>query len=942
MKDMYEKSYIDCYRELTAGAVYKGLLLKGFFAEKLPPIFTADSFYKYCSENSIHRPKDPRKCQYITYENIGYNNVPRILGIPSPFAYESLCYYIREHWPEICAHFKKQTEGQQYKISRIHIRKMRGSDAIFDMTYKTSADRALSPVHQLKIGKRYKVESDISQCFPSIYTHSIAWALATKEVAKSNQGLKYWYNKLDKEVQANKYGETNGLLIGPHASNIVSEIILVCIDAGLRQIPFDFVRCIDDYECYTESREEAERFVVELASQLKAFNLNINRKKTRIIELPTSDDGDWTRSLRNHASTMSHERWSAGQVSAFWDRVLELHAIENNSAVLFYALKLVARVDLSEDARIFYVNQVLHLTFLRPYLFPKLDDCLFDPFNVPVEEIFEISEKMYRIGLKTKSYELLAYSLYYAIRYGFKLKEYDADLICETGDVISITLGNYYARNYNLDETAYKSFIKSCLKEKDQDIPKFCQNWLPCYEYASVGQLKNKGLFSEIKVAQVTFLRKPIDIKVCWDEKWERRFINWKYAWEGRICEQVVGRARKDYVKTRPDKKLLAKFVLYCNCLLANLYLGLLESKNIIIPKSILQDNRMDEVDNAGGVLDVELMTWIIRWFKVNRYIGERCGKDGKYATYYWVKDKLRHEFAQGRAVGFAYLVNSRAKELGCVEVAIRNGRRQEISRDIGDVGARYAKIIKLSNMVNEEHQFTCMPVSEFGRIKFKPQMRAVFNLSSTKYGGRLYPNCNYRGLDYQNIHSELRDTIQIDDAATVEIDYSGLHVNILYAKEGLQCPSDPYEYCGADLRPVAKLAILIMLNAKRHNSVAYQLKSKLEELKDKTGLSKKSVGLLKSLQMVSDWEDFVNDTESHFAPIKKYFYHNAGRWLQREDSELALSVIAHFSKKRVPVLSMHDSFIISTEYENELKKVMRKAYADRYPGFSISVHANR
>ena len=93
---------------------------------------------------------------------------------------------------------------------------------------------------------------------------------------------------------------------------------------------------------------------------------------------------------------------------------------------------------------------------------------------------------------------------------------------------------------------------------------------------------------------------------------------------------------------------------------------------------------------------------------------------------------------------------------------------------------------------------------------------------------------------------------------------------------------------------------------------------------------------------MVSDWEDFVNDTESHFAPIKKYFYHNAGRWLQREDSELALSVIAHFSKKRVPVLSMHDSFIISTEYENELKKVMRKAYADRYPGFSISVHANR
>ena len=44
-----------------------------------------------------------------------------------------------------------------------------------------------SPENSLIYRKQYSVHADISKCFPSVYTHSLAWALAGKNVAKANK-----------------------------------------------------------------------------------------------------------------------------------------------------------------------------------------------------------------------------------------------------------------------------------------------------------------------------------------------------------------------------------------------------------------------------------------------------------------------------------------------------------------------------------------------------------------------------------------------------------------------------------------------------------------------------------------------------------------------------------------------------------------------------------
>ena len=76
-----------------------------------------------------------------------------------------------------------------------------------------------------------------------------------------------------------KHGETHGLLIGPHVSNLLSEIILVKIDKILYDKGWRYIRNIDDYTCYVSTYEDGQLFLTELSEQLKAYDLTLNHKK---------------------------------------------------------------------------------------------------------------------------------------------------------------------------------------------------------------------------------------------------------------------------------------------------------------------------------------------------------------------------------------------------------------------------------------------------------------------------------------------------------------------------------------------------------------------------------------------------------------------------------------------------------------------------------------
>src|SRR5690606_10219223 len=123
-----------------------------------------------------------------------------------------------------------------------------------------------------------------------------------KSEAKTDSSLSGLFgNLLDKCTQNTKDRQTNGILIGPHTSSIISEIILTSIDVGLQECGYSrVVRRIDDYEFYAADLQEAEAFVRSLGILLRDYEMSLNEKKTEIIELPTPSIANWVQALNRH------------------------------------------------------------------------------------------------------------------------------------------------------------------------------------------------------------------------------------------------------------------------------------------------------------------------------------------------------------------------------------------------------------------------------------------------------------------------------------------------------------------------------------------------------------------------------------------------------------------------------------------------------------------
>lgn len=185
-------------------------------------------------------------------------------------------------------------------------------------------------------------------------------------------------------------------------------------------------------------------------------------------------------------------------------------------------------------------------------------------------------------------------------------------------------------------------------------------------------------------------------------------------------------------------------------------------------------------------------------------------------------------------------------------------------------------------------------------------QLYRVFHDLEFKTGGRYY------GGWWETIPSKFRKHIAINGKATVEIDYSGLHPAILYAKEGQQLPDDPYsQILGEEHRSLAKKLFNALINAK-HDMKTQPRATKISH----TGKS---------------WKQIKERIYELHAPIKEYFCTSAGLWLMHEDSELATAVMHYFAKQGVACLPVHDSFIIHHGFEDELRKKMIELFTEKY-----------
>ena len=187
--------------------------------------------------------------------------------------------------------------------------------------------------------------------------------------------------------------------------------------------------------------------------------------------------------------------------------------------------------------------------------------------------------------------------------------------------------------------------------------------------------------------------------------------------------------------------------------------------------------------------------------------------------------------------------------------------------------------------------------------------MRRIFSRGEWHFNGRFY------GGFWQQVGEDYRKYIRIDDKPTVEIDYKGIHPTILSINKGetfngydIKAPLLDKEV-STELIKATKLLVLTAINAESKATAFkafrsnYPIKFKDSELE---ALLQQFLKLNPHLE-----EDLCTDK---------------GISLMNTDGRIAEYVINRFTEQQIPVLTVHDSFIVQTDQQKNLKQYMEEA----------------
>jgi hypothetical protein len=130
------------------------------------------------------------------------------------------------------------------------------------------------------------LHTDVTDCYGSLYTHSIAWALHDIPIAKQNRGKNSLLgNKIDSHIQAGRYGQTNGISQGSVLMDFIAEIVLGFVDQQISiklGEPDDFriLRYRDDYRIFADSDDRAEEILKVISDELRSVGMKLGVSKT--------------------------------------------------------------------------------------------------------------------------------------------------------------------------------------------------------------------------------------------------------------------------------------------------------------------------------------------------------------------------------------------------------------------------------------------------------------------------------------------------------------------------------------------------------------------------------------------------------------------------------------------------------------------------------------
>ena len=235
------------------------------------------------------KPQDFEDVNYTIYSNKDGRYAWRPFQLIHPVIYVDLAHLVTEsrHWAVIRSRFgefAKEPKIRCLSIPQESLTKRKDQGAQILHWWQGIEQASID----LALDFNYVLHADITDCYGSVYTHSVAWAMHGKSTAKSKKGdLALIGNAIDVRLQWMQHGQTNGIPQGAVLVDLIAEMVLGYADLELGKrladagtTDFQILRYRDDYRIFVNDTRDGELILKTLTEVLIGLGLKLNASKT--------------------------------------------------------------------------------------------------------------------------------------------------------------------------------------------------------------------------------------------------------------------------------------------------------------------------------------------------------------------------------------------------------------------------------------------------------------------------------------------------------------------------------------------------------------------------------------------------------------------------------------------------------------------------------------
>lgn len=497
--------------------IARKIISSGYFSNQIPGEFKSTILSNNLDKIDLSKSKLSAKglkkwCKLIDFSIPKTEKFRRTISVPHPLHYILLAQFIEEHWGDLEKHFSKSS----FSLTTPQISN-EGLTTKYPMSEKVN-----QRIHNLS-SKKFILQADINRYYPSIYTHSIPWALHTKEVAKSDHSDSYFGNRIDKLVSYSQDGQTLGIPIGPSASLVIQEIIGAAIDEDFKKEFGDDLtgfRYTDDMEFYFNSSAEAERALQILNKTLKKYELDLNSTKTRVIKIPQALEPEWQYYFKRFKFRRNNKRKllissQHSDIKEYFSTAFRYKSESDEKGILKFAIKVVSNVVIyKENWSIFeslLLQSILIDSSIIPTVFEVIESYGYRDYPLDYKKLTEFINVLIKDNIELKNDYEVSWALSFASKLNLSIEEDVSKLLLENDNsIINILVMILNSKNL-LKGTLDFSHYKSILEEESL----YDRNWLFYYECCihswldkdkNDEKLKNDKFFSQLLSNDISFV----------------------------------------------------------------------------------------------------------------------------------------------------------------------------------------------------------------------------------------------------------------------------------------------------------------------------------------------------------------------------------------------------------------------------------------------------